>query len=103
MADDIYIKLVRNEKKNAPEQPDWVGPPNEESPPDKDWRIGVKIGDTWHNQAGWDDRDNNGEPTGMITVRLRSNDRSKSGSSGGGTPSFAAKKDYAKQSYYAKR
>ena len=36
MADDIYIKLVRNEKKNAAEQPDWVGPPNEESPPDKD-------------------------------------------------------------------
>jgi len=27
MADDIYIKLVRNEKKNAAEQPDWVGPP----------------------------------------------------------------------------
>ena len=54
MADDIYIKLVRNEKKDAEGQPDWVGPPNEESPPDKDWRIGVKIGDTWHNQAGWD-------------------------------------------------
>ena len=86
MADDIYIKLVRNEKKNAAEQPDWVGPPNEESPPDKDWRIGVKIGDTWHNQAGWDGED------GMITIRLRANDRSKSGSSGGGTPSLHRKK-----------
>ena len=94
---NLYIKLVRNEKKNAEGQPDWVGPPNEESPPDKDWRIGVKIGETWHNQAGWDDEN------GMITIRLRSNDKSKSGSSGGGTPSFAPKKDYAKPSYYAKR
>ena len=57
----------------------------------------LKIGETWHNQAGWDDEN------GMITVRLRANDRSKSGSSGGGTPSFAPKKDYAKPSYYAKR
>ena len=97
MADDIYIKLVRNNKKNAPEQPDWVGPPNQESPPDKDWRIGVKVGDTWYNQAGWDTED------GLISIRLRANDKSKSGSSGGGTPSFAPKKDYAKQSYYAKR
>jgi hypothetical protein len=39
----------------------------------------------------------------MITIRLRANDKSKSGSSGGGTPSFAPKKDYAKPSYYAKR
>ena len=39
----------------------------------------------------------------MITIRLRANDRSKSGSSGGGTPSFAPKKDYAKQGSYGRR
>ena len=95
MADDIYIKLVRNNKKNAPEQPDC--PPNQDSPPDKDWRIGVKVGDTWYNQAGWDTED------GLISIRLRANDKSKSGSSGGGTPSFAPKKDYAKQPSYGRR
>ena len=31
--------------------------------------IGVKIGDVWHNQAGWDDKDEQGNVVG-ITIKM---------------------------------
>ena len=99
MADDIYIKLVRNNKKNAPEQPDWVGPPNEESPPDKDWRIGVKIGDVWHNQAGWNELDEQGNITG-ITIKMTPPSSGDDKPSAPQNKGFQSKPSYGnKQSY----
>ena len=53
----IYIKLIRQREEERSKQPDWVAPINPKSPPGKDWRIGVKIGDTWYNQAGFDTTD----------------------------------------------
>ena len=58
--DVVWCNLVRNQNKNAENQPDWVAPPNLKAPEGKKWTIGVKIGAVWHNQAGWDDKDEQG-------------------------------------------
>ena len=76
MADDIYIKLVRNEKKT--QQSNLIGLVRQMSLHLIRLENRCQDRDTWHNQAGWDGED------GMITIRLRANDKSKSGSSGGG-------------------
>ena len=55
--DTVWCNLVRNQNKNAETQPDWVAPPTLKEPEGKKWTIGVKIGDDWHNQAGWNELD----------------------------------------------
>ena len=56
MSDKIYIKLTHNTDKQAGDnRPSFVAPINPKSPEGKTWRIGVKIGETWYNQAGFDD------------------------------------------------
>ena len=67
--DTVWCNLVRNENKNAENQPDWVAPPNLKAPEGKKWTIGVKIGDVWHNQAGWNDLDEQGNIVG-ITIKM---------------------------------
>jgi len=67
--DVVWCNLVRNQNKNAENQPDWVAPPNPKSPEGKNWTIGVKIGEVWYNQAGWDDKDDQGNVVG-ITVKI---------------------------------
>jgi len=112
--DDIYIKVIptypeleqlikdimADKLKRGDKTPLFVAPDNPNSPEGKQWKIGVKVGNEWMNQAGFGDEEN-GEPTGALLVRLKGNSSGppKSSSSGG----FAPKKDYAKQSYYAKR
>ena len=100
--DKIYIKLTPNNKRSAPNHPSYVAPINPKSPPGKEWRIGVKIGDNWYNQAAFDEVAENGEPTGNLTVQLTPNDSAKSSSSGGsGSPAYAPK-PFAKQQSYGK-
>ena len=71
----IYIKLMpNNDKQPGDNRPSWVAPINPKSPEGKVWRIGAKIGETWYNQAAFDDTDDKGEPTGMINVVLSPND-----------------------------
>ena len=71
MSDKIYIKLTHNtEKQQGDNRPSFVAPINPNSPEGKTWRIGVKIGETWYNQAGFDDLDEQGNPTGIINVTL---------------------------------
>ena len=71
MSDKIYIKLTHNADKQAGDnRPSFVAPINPKSPEGKTWRIGVKIGETWYNQAGFDDLDEQGNPTGIINVVL---------------------------------
>ena len=71
MSDKIYIKLSHNpDKQQGDNRPSFVAPINPKSPEGKTWRIGVKIGDTWYNQAGFDDLDEQGNPTGIINVVL---------------------------------
>ena len=48
----------------------FVAPINPESPKGKTWRKNVKIGDTWYQQAGFEDKDEQGNPTGVINVVL---------------------------------
>ena len=67
--DVVWCNLVRNQNKTAENQPDWVAPPNLKAPEGKKWTIGVKIGDVWHNQAGWDDKDEQGNVVG-ITIKM---------------------------------
>jgi hypothetical protein len=84
MADKIYIKLIPNDKRTAPNQPSYVAPPNLKRP-DKNWTIGVEINGSWYNQAAFDEIAENGEPTG-----------------GGGTKFAYKKPPYAKPSSYAR-
>ena len=100
--DNIYIKLIPNEERAAANHPSWVAPINPKSPEGKKWKLGVKIGDTWYDPAGFDTTDENDQPTGGLTVRLVPSNSSKQ-SQGGCvvTPNFAYKKDFAKPSSYA--
>ena len=67
----IYIKLQHNQdKQQGDNRPIFVAPINPKSPEGKTWRIGVKIGDDWYNQAGFEDLDEQGNPTGIINVVL---------------------------------
>ena len=62
MSDKIYIKLTHNQDKQAGDnRPSFVAPINPKSPEGKTWRIGVKIGENWYNQAVFD-----GERTTLI-------------------------------------
>ena len=71
MADKIYVNLMPNPKKQAGDnQPAFVGPKNEKYP-EKNWTIGVKIGESWYNQAAFESTDiQSGEPNGGLTVIL---------------------------------
>ena len=67
--DVVWCNLVKNQNKNADNQPDWVAPPNAKSPEGNNWTIGVKIGDVWYNQAGWNELNEEGNVVG-ITVKI---------------------------------
>ena len=55
---NLYIKLVRNEKRESREQPMFVAPPNIEAQKQgKNWTKGTKIGDTWYNQCAFEEFD----------------------------------------------
>ena len=94
MSDKIYIKLTHNtEKQQGDNRPSFVAPINPNSPEGKTWRIGVKIGETWYNQAGFDDLDEQGNPTGIINVVLTpSNTGSAHAKPRGQQSSFASNK-----------
>ena len=94
MSDKIYIKLTHNADKQARDnRPSFVAPINPKSPEGKTWRIGVKIGESWYNQAGFDDLDEQGNPTGIINVVLTpSNTGSSAGKPRGPQQSFAPNK-----------
>ena len=65
--DKIYIKLMPNQDKQPGDnRPSFVAPINPKSPAGKTWRIGAKIGNTWYNQAAFDDTQEDGTPTGGL-------------------------------------
>ena len=90
----IYIKLQHNQdKQQGDNRPIFVAPINPKSPEGKTWRIGVKIGESWYNQAGFEDLDEQGNPTGIINVVLTlSNTGSGSAKPRGQQSSFAPNK-----------
>ena len=95
---NLYIKLVKNEKREDKGQPIFVAPPNIEAQKQgKNWTIGAKIGDTWYNQCAFEEFDDDGNPTGLITVRLApSNTGSGSAKPRGPQSSFAPNDRFAK-------
>ena len=71
MSDKIYIKLTHNQdKQQGDNRPIFVAPVNPKSPEGNTWILNVKIGETWYNQAGFDDLDEQGNPTGIINGTL---------------------------------
>ena len=76
MEEVIWVNLVPNENKSADNHPDWVAPPNPNAPEGKKWTIGTKIGETRHNPAGWNAKDDSGNLTGAIKIKLTPNNPS---------------------------
>ena len=101
MSDEvIWCNLVRNENKNADNQPDWVAPANPNAPEGKKWTIGVKIGEAWYNPAGWDEKDDQGNLTGKLTIKISPNNASGTPKSTTENKGFQKKPNYDnKQSY----
>jgi len=97
--DVVWCNLVRNQNKNAENQPDWVAPPNLKAPEGKKWTIGVKIGDVWHNQAGWNELDEQGNITG-ITIKMTPPSSNEDKPAAPQNKGFQSKSSYGnKQSY----
>tara|TARA_R110000796_G_scaffold51043_1_gene120477 strand:- start:207 stop:542 length:336 start_codon:yes stop_codon:yes gene_type:complete len=98
MSDKIYIKLTHNaDKQPGDNRPSFVAPINPKSPEGKTWRIGVKIGENWYNQAGFDDMDEQGNPTGIINVVLSpSNTGPSTAKPSGQQQSYAPNNKFAK-------
>ena len=100
--DKIYIKLIPNaDKQPGDNRPSWVAPINPKSPQGKTWRIGAKVGNTWYNQAAFDDTHEDGSPTGGLNVVLTPNDSKAPQSGSGGQPAMGGyKKSYQKTGTY---
>ena len=96
----IWVNVVPNDKKTEDKHPDWVAPKNPKSPEGKNWTIGVKVGGAWYSQAGWNTKDDSGQPTGGITIKLTPNSTSATSSGGGGQPTFTPQKTFAKNVAY---
>jgi hypothetical protein len=98
MSDKIYIKLTHNaDKQQGDNRPVFVAPINPKSPEGKTWRLGVKIGESWYNQAAFEDLDEQGNPTGIINVVLTpSNSGSTSAKPSGQQKSFGNNNRFAK-------
>ena len=106
MSDKIYIKIIPNQDKQPGDnRPSFVAPINPKSPPGKTWRIGCKIGNTWFNQAAFDDTEEDGTPTGGLNIVLTPSDSSTPQSSSGGKPQqFGGyKKPFQRTGTYGRR
>lgn len=104
--DKIYIKLMPNhDKQPGDNRPSFVAPINPKSPAGKTWRIGAKIGNTWYNQAAFDDTQEDGTPTGGLNVVLTPSDSNTSQSGSGGKPQqFGGyKKPFQRTGTYGRR
>ena len=104
--DKIYIKLMPNhDKQPGDNRPSFVAPINPKSPTGKTWRIGAKIGNTWYNQAAFDDTQEDGTPTGGLNVVLTPSDSSTPQSSSGCKPQqFGGyKKPFQRTGTYGRR
>ena len=104
--DKIYIKLMPNhDKQPGDNRPSFVAPINPKSPQGKTWRIGAKIGNTWYNQAAFDDTQEDGTPAGGLNVVLTPSDSNTSQSGSGGKPQqFGGyKKPFQRTGTYGRR
>jgi len=94
MSDKLYINLVPNPQyTEGSNLPVMVGPANPNAPEGKNWKIGVKIGDAWYNQAAFNSKDE----IGGLTIILTPSQSSAKPAGGYQQKSFAAKPTYGKQ------
>lgn len=97
----IWVNVIPNEKKTEDKHPDWVAPKNPKAPEGKNWTIGVRVNGAWYSQAGWNTKDDSGQPTGGITIKLTPNSLSATGGTGGGgKPAFTPQKTFENQPAY---
>jgi len=93
MSDKLYINLVPNPQyTEGSNLPVMVGPANPNAPEGKNWKIGVKIGDAWYNQAAFASKDE----VGGLTIILTPSQSSAKPAGGYQQKSFAAKPTYGK-------
>ena len=93
MSEKIYINLVNNPQyAEGSNLPVMVGPNNPNAPEGKNWKIGVKIGDAWYNQAAFASKDE----VGGLTIILTPSQSSAKPAGGFQQKSFAAKPTYGK-------
>jgi len=93
MSDKLYINLVPNPQyTEGSNLPVMVGPANPNAPEGKNWKIGVKIGDAWYNQAAFASKDE----IGGLTIILTPSQSSAKPAGGYQQKSFAAKPTYGK-------
>lgn len=93
MSDKLYINLVPNPQyTEGSNLPVMVGPANPNAPEGKNWKIGVKIGNDWYNQAAFASKDE----VGGLTIILTPSQSSAKPAGGYQQKSFAAKPTYGK-------
>jgi hypothetical protein len=93
MSDKLYINLVPNPQyTEGSNLPVMVGPANPNAPEGKNWKIGVKIGNDWYNQAAFRIKDE----VGGLTIILTPSQSSAKPAGGYQQKAFAAKPSYAK-------
>jgi hypothetical protein len=93
MSDKLYINLVPNPQyTEGSNLPVMVGPANPNAPEGKNWKIGVKIGNDWYNQAAFASKDE----VGGLTIILTPSQSSAKPAGGFQQKSFAAKPTYGK-------
>ena len=97
--------MPNHDKQPGDNRPSFVAPINPKSPPGKTWRIGCKIGNTWYNQAAFDDTQEDGTLTGGLNVVLTPSDSNTPQSSSGGKPQqFGGyKKPFQRTGTYGRR
>ena len=97
--DTIWVNLVPNPNKTADNHPDWVAPPNTNAPEGKKWTIGVNVNGVWHNQAGWNNKDDQGNLEG-ITIKMTPNSASGSPKAAPSNKGFQSKPSYDNKESY---
>ena len=93
MSDKLYINLVPNPQyTEGSNLPVMVGPANPNAPEGKNWKIGVKIGNDWYNQAAFASKDE----VGGLTIILTPSNSAAKPAGGFQQKTFAAKPTYGK-------
>jgi len=95
------LDITKMKREQGDNTPLFEAPINPNSPEGKTWRKGVKIGEAWYNQAGWSLDTEDGQPTGGISISLKSNDSQSSSGGGNKGSNFGGyKKSFQKSASY---
>lgn len=87
---DLIKEITIEKQQSGDPTPIFEAAINPKSPPNKKWKLGVEIDNTWYDPAGWGHTEmESGEATGGVNVTLKqSNMNSSAGGNGGNQRSF---------------